>query len=314
MRCAIWLIPVHEKGVASMRWTKENIRLACISAFALLCTIGLIAVALFLPFDPNVTDLNHAYCAPGQDGYLLGSDSVGRDVALRTLFGGCESVLMSFAIVFISFAIGTAVGLIAGLSGGAVDAALDKVITMFQAFPSFVLAIAIAAILGEGIVNMVIAVVAVKWTEFARLARSLALSLKSSESVSAARVCGAGIGAIARKYVLPNMAAPMVVMATLSIGDVVLTMAGLSFLGLGVGRPTNEWGAMISEAASGFQFAPWCILVPGAALFIAVTVFNLLGDALRDALDARGCRVQVEDDGNIWENPLEGIEKGRIAT
>ena len=268
--------------------TKEKIALIVCSVAAVVFVAALVAAPFVVLFDPNATDLTHAYAAPGQDGFAFGADSVGRDVLARTLFGGSESVTMAFAIVALSFAIGTAVGLIAGLAGGAVDVVIDKVVTMFQAFPSFVLAIASAAILGQGMANMVIAVVAVKWTEFARLARSLAMGVKSADYVSAARVCGAGPVAIGVKYMLPNMAAPLCVMAALSVGDAVLTMAGLSFLGLGPGRPTNEWGAMMSEAASSFQFAPWCILVPGAALFIAVTVFNVLGDALRDCLDARG--------------------------
>lgn len=277
--------------------SKEKLALVVVSFIAAVFVVALVAIPFVVEFDPNATDLTHAYASPGQDGFALGADSVGRDVLARTLFGGSESVVMAFAIVALSFAIGVAIGLLAGLAGGAVDAVIDKFITMFQAFPSFVLAIAIAAILGQGMANMVIAVVAVKWTEFARLSRSLAMSVKSSNYVSAARVCGAGPAAIGMKYLLPNMAAPLCVMAALSVGDAVLTMAGLSFLGLGPGRPTNEWGAMMSEAASSFQFAPWCILVPGAALFIAVTVFNVLGDVLRDYLDARGRRVP-ENVGN----------------
>ena len=294
-----------------MRKTRENTKLIIWAAIAAVFSAVLAVIPILAPFDPNATDLVHAYSAPGVDGFLLGSDSVGRDVLMRTLFGGSESVLMAFAIVAAAFVLGTVVGLIAGLAGGAVDAALDKLITMFQAFPAFVLAIAIAAILGQGIVNMIIAVVAVKWTEFARLARSLALSLKESECVKAARVCGAGIAAIGRKYLLPNMLSPLVVMAALSIGDAVLTMAGMSFLGLGPGRPTNEWGAMMSEQRSAFQFAPWCILVPGVALFTAVTIFNLLGDALRDALDVRSHSVEGAITGNGSDDGLQegGLER-----
>lgn len=288
-------------------------RLFAMAAVAAAFCAVLAAVSLLVPIDPTATDLAHAYCAPGADGYLLGSDSVGRDVLMRTLFGGSESVLMAFAIVAAAFALGTVVGLVAGLAGGAVDVALDKLITMFQAFPAFVLTIAIAAILGQGAVSMVIAVVAVKWTEFARLARSLALTLKGSDAVKAARICGAGFDAIARKYVFPAMVGPLAVMAALSIGDAVLTMAGMSFLGLGPGRPTCEWGAMMSEQRSAFQFAPWCVLVPGAALFIAVTIFNLLGDALRDALDVRS--HAVVDDGiadRLGDGPQEGEPKGKV--
>ena len=290
-----------------MKRTREKRNLLVIGVIAAVFTVAIVLIPFILPFNPNETDLARAYFAPGQDGFLLGSDSVGRDVLLRTLYGGSESVTMAFAIIAAAFVIGTAIGLIAGLAGGAVDAVLDKVITMFQAFPSFVLAIAIAAILGQGMVNMVIAVVVAKWTEFARLSRSLALSLKSADYVKSARVCGAGPLAIGMKYLLPNMAAPLVVMAALSIGDAVLTMAGLSFLGLGPGRPTNEWGAMMSEAASSFQFAPWCIIVPGVALFVTVTIFNLLGDALRDALDAR---VQQVGDVNDTEDRSESSSRG----
>ena len=272
--------------------SRERARLVIWLVVAAVFTAVIAIVPFVVPADPNATDLSHAYSAPGTDGFLLGSDSVGRDVLMRTLFGGGESVLMAFAIVAISLVLGCVLGLVAGLAGGVVDAVLDKLITMFQAFPSFVLAIAIAAILGQGTVNMVAAVVAVKWTEFARLARSLALTLKESDCVRSARVCGAGLAAIGRKYLLPNMASPLVVMAALSIGDAVLTMAGMSFLGLGPGRPTNEWGAMMSEQRSAFQFAPWCILVPGLALFVSVTIFNLLGDALRDALDVRSHVVE----------------------
>ena len=147
-------------------------RLTVIAIIAAVFVAVLVAVPLFVPFDPNATDLSHAYCAPGEDGYALGSDSVGRDVLLRTLFGGSESVLMAFAMIAIALGIGTVVGLVSGLVGGVVDEVIDKIITMFQAFPSFVLAIAIAAILGQGAISMIVAVVVVKWTEFARLAPS----------------------------------------------------------------------------------------------------------------------------------------------
>jgi peptide/nickel transport system substrate-binding protein len=297
-----------------MRPSPERSRFLITAIVAAVFTAVLIVAPLVLPFDPNATALSLAYRAPGEDGFILGSDSVGRDVLMRVIFGGSESVVMAFAIVGIAFVLGTAIGLAAGLAGGVVDEALDKFITMFQAFPSFVLAIAIAAILGQGMVNMVIAVVAVKWTEFARLARSLALSLKTSNCVKAARVCGANFAAIGRKYLLPNMTAPLIVMAALSVGDAVLTMAGLSFLGLGPGRPTNEWGAMMNEAASSFQFAPWCILVPGCALFIAVTIFNLLGDTLRDALDVKSHAVDDATDRQGSENDsgeMESEKKGR---
>ena len=274
-----------------IRRLSSKVKLVVAASVAAVFTAVLVAMPFVLPFNPNATDLSRVFLPPGQEGFILGSDSVGRDVLMRTLFGGSESVLMAFAIIAIALVVGVAVGLVAGLMGGTVDAVLDKAITMFQAFPSFVLAIAIAAILGQGMANMVIAIVVAKWTEFARLARSLALTFKNTDFVKSARVCGSRLSTISVKHLLPNMAGPLIVMAMLSIGDAVLTMAGLSFLGLGPGRPTNEWGAMMSEAASSLQFAPWCILVPGAALFVTVIIFNVLGDCLRDALDAKSSQL-----------------------
>lgn len=276
------------------RRTKARARFGVVATIALAFVAAVVALPIVMPFDPNATNLSTALLPPGEQGFLLGSDAVGRDLLLRTLSGGQESVLTAFAVVLIVFFVGTLVGLIAGFMGGVVDEVLSKIITMFQAFPSFVLAVAIAGILGQGVFNMIIAIAAVYWTQFARLARSLAMSIKDSDSVRAARVCGARTAALMRKYILPNIASPLIVMAALSVGDVILTMAGLSFLGLGPERPTNEWGAMMSEARSTFQFAPWGIVVPGVALFIAVIIFNLLGDSLRDVLDAR-CGEVPED-------------------
>ena len=270
-----------------MRRGKARTRLLVILGMVLAYVALLLAMPLIIPFDPSRTDLSAALRAPGEGGFALGSDSVGRDVLVRTLCGGSESVLMGFGVLAIVVTAGLVFGGIAGYFGGAVDAVVDKVITAFQAFPSFVLAVAIAGILGQGIGNMVIAIAAVYWTQFARLVRGITVSFKHSACVDAARMCGAKPLAILRKYLLPELAGPTAVMAALSMSDVVLTMAGLSFIGLGPSRPTNEWGAMMAEAQPTFQYALWCMVVPMAALFITVVLFNLLGDALRDAFDAR---------------------------
>ncbi|MCI8367173.1 MAG: ABC transporter permease [Eggerthellaceae bacterium] len=250
--------------------------------------VGLLGLApLLLPGDVNATDLGQSLLAPGSAGHALGTDTLGRDVLLRTLAGGSESVTLALAVVVIVVALGVAVGLAAGLLGGAVDAVLSKVITAFQAFPAFVLAVAIAGVLGQGLANMIIAIAAVYWTQFARLVRGIAIAFRESECVAAARVSGAPRRALLGKYLLPEAAGPVAVLAAVSMSDIVLTMAGLSFIGLGPARPTNEWGAMMAEAQPTFQYAIWCMLVPMAALFVVVVVFNLLGDSLRDALDVR---------------------------
>ena len=272
--------------------TKAQRSLAIISIIAIVWLAFLFFAPIVLPFDASKTDLSNSLVPPLSSGYLFGSDNIGRDVFLRTIAGGSESVFMAFIIVALTFLVGCIAGLTAGFCGGIVDEILDKVITMFQAFPSFVLAIAIAAILGQGMTNMIIAISLVYWTQPARLTRSLVLSLKNSEAIRAAIVCGAKFRQICMKHLLPAISSPLIVMAALSIGDVILTMAGLSFLGLGPERPTNEWGMMISEARSTMQFAPWTILVPGIALLITVTISNLFGDILRDVLEGRSAEIE----------------------
>ena len=268
------------KGRARRRFL---VCLAVAAAFVLM----LVAAPALMQGDPNATDPALALRAPGQDGFVLGSDSLGRDVLARTVAGGWESIVLGFGVVVVIVTVGSAVGLAAGYFGGAVDYVLSKAVTAFQAFPSFVLAVAIAGILGQGLANMVVAIAAVYWTQYARLVRSVTIAFKRSECVDAARMCGAGPLAIICKYVLPQVAGPVAVLSAVSMSDIILTMAGLSFVGLGPERPTNEWGAMMADAQATFQYAPWCMLAPMAALFLAVVVFNLLGDTLRDALDVR---------------------------
>lgn len=274
------------KGSARTRF------LACL-ALAIVFILTLMIAPSLLPEDPSATNPSLALQAPGQNGFALGSDSLGRDVLARTVAGGSESIVMGFGVVVIVLLLGTVVGLAAGYFGGTIDYVLSKIITAFQAFPSFVLAVAIAGILGQGLFNMVIAIAAVYWTQFARLVRSITIAFKDSECIDAAIMCGAKTSALLCKYLLPQILGPVAILSAVSMSDIILTMAGLSFIGLGPERPTNEWGAMMAEAQATFQYAIWCMLVPMAALFIAVVIFNLLGDTLRDALDVRSQEVQT---------------------
>ncbi len=257
--------------------------------------VVLLAAPFFVSSEVNTTNLAESLRAPGVDGFVLGSDALGRDVLERTLAGGAESVTLGFAVLAVVLVLGTGVGLVAGFFGGIVDAVLSKIITAFQAFPSFVLAVAIAGILGQGVVNMVIAIAAVYWTQYARLVRGIAMAFKHSECVSAARLCGAPARALLTRYFVPEVAGPLAILSAVSMSDIVLTMAGLSFIGLGPARPTNEWGAMMADATSTFQLALWCMLVPMAALLVTVIMFNLVGDTLRDALDVRTHHVPVKE-------------------
>lgn len=276
-----------------MRRGPARTRFLICLALAITFTLTLIIAPSLLPEDPNITNPALALQSPGHNGFLLGSDTLGRDILARTIAGGSESIVVGFGVMAVIILVGTTVGLAAGYFEGAVDYTLSKIITAFQAFPSFVLAVAIAGILGQGLINMVIAIAAVYWTQYARLVRGITIAFKKSECINAAIMCGARTTPLLRKYLLPQILGPVAALSAVSMSDVILTMAGLSFIGLGPERPTNEWGALMAEAQTTFQYAIWCMLVPMAALFVAVIIFNLLGDTLRDALDVRSQEVQA---------------------
>ncbi len=255
-------------------------------AAVLLLLLGAGACRKFLPYAPFKTDMRSVSQPPSLL-HWFGTDNLGRDVFSRVLHGSQTSLYAAVCVVCIVFVIGTALGIAAGYMGGIVDAVIMKIITVFQAFPSFILAVAVAGMLGAGMVNGIISLCAVYWTTYARLSRSLVQQIRGETYIKAAKLCGASGRQIMLRYILPNMAAPLTVTAALDVGNVVLSMAGLSFLGLGAQRPTAEWGVMMSEARNYMQTAPWIILFPGLALFISVILFNLLGDSLRDLLDGQ---------------------------
>lgn len=256
-------------------------------AVVIVYLLFLVITPQILNIDSNKTDLSQAFISPGAKGHPFGTDNVGRDVFARILNGGVISVYSAILTVGIVFIVGTIIGTVSGFIGGTFDNIIMKIVTVFQAFPSFVLAIAIAGILGQGLFNGILALSLVYWVTYARLSRSLVLSIKDSIFVQSARVCGADNKNIILKYMLPNMLPTLAVTAALDVGNVILSMAGLSFLGLGAARPTSEWGAMMSEARTNFQTQPWTIVFPGIALFIAVIVFNLFGDSIRDMIDKK---------------------------
>ena len=239
------------------------------------------------PHDPYETNLSAALLKPSAE-YLFGTDNLGRCIFSRVLEGASASVFSALAVVAVVSVFGTAVGVLSGYLGGAVDTALMKLTTIFQAFPSFVLAVAVAGMLGPGLRNAMISLGIMYWTTYARLARSLVLRIKGETFIQAARLCGAKRRNILVRHVLPHIFSPILITATLDVGNVVLSMAGLSFLGLGVQAPQAEWGQMISTGRAYLQTAPWCILFPSLALFLAVILFNLTGDCVRDALDVGG--------------------------
>jgi len=239
------------------------------------------------PYDPVLDgSLADRLKAPTES-HLLGTDSQGRDILSRIIYGARVSVQVGVISVGIALVIGTFMGAVAGYYGGWVDNVIMRLVDIMLAFPSVLLAIAITAVLGPELKNAMIAIGVVNIPSFARIVRSTVLSVKSMEYVEAARAIGATDTRIIYRHVLPNSMAPLIVQTTLSIGTAILDAAALSFLGLGAQPPTPEWGAMLSDGRSYLQKAPWVMFFPGMAIMLVVLGFNLLGDGLRDALDPR---------------------------
>lgn len=256
-----------------------------IAPSALLLFIALISPYI-VPFDPYVQDLNGALQSPNME-HWLGTDRYGRDVLSRVLVGGQVTLFSSLFLVFIIASVGSIIGIVCGYCGGKLDVVLMRCSDLFLAFPEMVFAVAVAGVLGGGIMNAIMALALIAWPKYARLARSQVLAVRNNTYVEAAVVCGATTKDVIVRHLLPNIAGPIIVTAFLDIGTIIMELAGLSFLGLGAMPPTAEWGAMMNNGRSMIQTAPWMVLAPGVAIFISVAVFNSLGDKLRDILDIR---------------------------
>ena len=238
------------------------------------------------PYDPLGQDIVDRLQSPSIH-HLFGTDETGRDIFSRILYGSRISLTVGIVAVSIAMAIGVTLGLIAGYYGGLVDTLLMRVVDIMLAFPGFLLALAIIAMLGPSLRNAMIAVGIGSSTGFARLVRGSVLSVKENDYVMAAHVVGAPNGRIMRSHVLPNALTPIIVLATLELPASILVAASLSFLGLGAQPPSPEWGAMLVDGRSYIQTAWWLITFPGIAIFVTVLGFNLFGNALQDALNPR---------------------------
>lgn len=223
----------------------------------------------------------------GRADFLLGTDAVGRDILSRLIHGARYSLLIGTVVVIIALMTGIVVGLIAGYARGWVDTVLMRVMDLILAFPSLLLALTLVAILGPGLINMMIAIALVLQPHFVRLTRSAVLGELGKDYVTSARVAGAGHLRLMFKTILPNCLAPLIVQATLSFSSAILDAAALGFLGLGAQPPTPEWGTMLAEARQFILRAWWVVTFPGLAILITVLAINLIGDGLRDALDPK---------------------------
>ena len=257
-------------------------------AAALLCVLVLTAVfaPLIVPYDPLAVDLDSLKQPPGK-AHFMGTDSKGRDILSRVIYGSRISLSIGIVAAFLSLCIGTILGMIAGYFGGKTDAMMSQAFDVILAFPSLLLAIGISAVMPPGLTSAMLAIVLVGWAGFARLVRGITLSLKEQTYVEASRAFGATSIRILFRHILPNALPLLLVAASLRVGGFILIEASLSFLGLGVQPPTPTWGSMISLNRMYINSAPWMVIFPGLAISITVISFNILGDFLRDKLDPR---------------------------
>jgi len=254
-------------------------------ALLLLWALSALAAPWFAE-EANRIDLQLILQGPAANG-LLGFDDLGRPILERLIAGARTSFLVAFGVVGITAVLGTTLGLLAGYRGGWLDLLLVRLIDIFLAFPGILLAIALAGVMGPGLDNLVIALSAVGWVGYARLARAQALALKQRDHVAAALALGSSQAFILRRHLLPLIAAPLIVEATFGVAGMVIAEAGLSFLGLGIQPPAASWGSMIRDGAGYMLMAPHMVLAPGLAILLVVLSLNLLGDRLRDRLDIR---------------------------
>ena len=215
----------------------------------------------------------------------LGGDEIGRDILSRMIYGTRVALIVALTATFISVTIGVVIGSAAGYFGGWVDSVLSRVIDAIMAIPLLVLVIAFVAVLGAGLFTTVLAIGLAIWAQYARVMRADIMSIRERDYVLAARTIGAGTSRIIARHMIPNALAPIIVIATLSVGSVIILEAGLSFLGLGVQPPNPSWGGMLSEGRQHMRTYPHISIIPGIAITLTVLAFNLVGDALRDALD-----------------------------
>lgn len=265
---------------------------------ARLLIFGVLAATLILcsffsehltPYDPYLQDLTIAKQAPSAE-HLLGTDRYGRDMLSRVIAGSRASIFSTLLLVAVITAVGTAVGITCGWIGGWVDTVLMRISDVFLAFPGLVFALAVAGSLGGGLQNAIIALAAISWPKYARIARSQTLSQKETQWMKAVRLSGSGTGKIILKHILPNILGPILVTSVLDIGTMMMELAALSFLGLGAKPPIPEWGSMMSDTRSLMTTSPWITFSPGIAIFISVMIFNLLGDTIRDYADPKSRR------------------------
>jgi peptide/nickel transport system permease protein len=265
-----------------------------LAMLGLLIVLLLMLVALFAdvlaPYSPTVGDLRTTRLLPPSSQFWLGTDDQGRDILSRLIHGSRITLFVVTLVAVLAAPIGLLVGTVAGYAGGMVDAALMRITDIFLAFPRLILALAFVAALGPGIENAVIAIAITSWPPYARMARAETLTIRQTDYIAAVQLIGASPWRIVFKHIMPLCVSSVIVRVTLDMAGIILTAAGLGFLGLGAQPPSPEWGAMIAAGRQYVLDQWWVAAAPGAAIFLISLAFNLLGDGLRDALDPKGVK------------------------
>lgn len=274
------------KQVKLRRWGRQNIISSVGILLALLIAIACLAAPVIAPYEPAHQDLSIGLSGLSWE-HLLGTDQLGRDLLSRLLWAGRASITLTIIVLSLSLILGGGVGVCAGYFGGLVDEVLMRLVDLFLCLPKLILALALVGALGSGFLDLVAALTVVWWSTYARLVRSQVLSVKNDEFFLAAKALGGSPIHIIRTHLLPALLGPVLVQLSLDAGAIVLTIAGLSFLGLGIQPPSPEWGTMLVDARPFMQVAPRLVILPGAVITIAVFGFNALAEGLETWLDPR---------------------------
>lgn len=272
--------------MASRRFFRHRLAAAGL-VISLLLILSAIFAPLLAPADPLRINVLAKFVAPGDQGYPLGSDELGRDVLSRLLFAGRISLSVGFVAMLVTVSIGTLVGLTSGYFGGMVDTVLMRVTDALMCFPTIFLLLVLASFVGPSLLSITIIIGVTAWMELARILRNQTLALRERDYVHAAIALGADHRRIIFRHLLPNSLAPIMVSATLNIANAVLLESYISYLGYGIQPPDASWGNMLNKAQSYFNDAPWVAIFPGLVITLTVVSFNFIGDGLRDALDPR---------------------------
>ena len=261
-------------SIGTVRRNTVKARLILFSVLAIALIVCSFFSEYLTPYDPYLQNLDIAKQAPTK-AHPLGTDRYGRDMLSRVIAGSRASIFSTLLLVAVITTLGTAVGVTCGWVGGLTDTVLMRVSDVFLAFPGLVFALAVAGVLGGGLQNAIIALAAISWPKYARIARSQTLAQKETQWMKAVRLSGSGTGKIILKHILPNCMAPIIVQATLSIAGSILAIASLSFIGLGISPPTPEWGSMVSTGRQYFRAAWWVCAFPGLAIMLTILSLNL---------------------------------------